>query len=463
MIIRCPHCEHTRSISESKIPSTAELATCPKCKHRFRFRTLAIAAQDTEQKPAPQDAPANEQRSPGQRPAASPPGSEIIRPQQAFRESAEQRDIWDAVDELHQRWEAQLDQHVVDVSLDPSLTEEDAAHSPDAPEASLPEDFFPPASLPEASLRAASPAPSEQAPAPSEQEQPGTEEARESLSPVTSVNEEKTAPDSLDGRAGPEQIPAAPRFLYAENGPDPEERVEHDLLMLRDDNSGRPMRDLGRLKEFPADAEGEKAESLQLADFPPEQEAVENIPWEQGGGAGRLKAFFATVRGAMFGGPAFFAGLTGAGSLAPGYLFFLLMGYAGALSTWGWFAAARTLIPDLAAFAPPPVAVPALLLLGPVILGLMLLFATGWVRLSLRLLAPDKADFGKIFKLVSYSAAPLVLCVVPFAGPLLGAVWSFAALAMGCRGALGLSRALSVCVPVPPVALILAAIAWCFI
>ena len=48
MIIRCPHCEYARTIGSTKIPSTAEVATCPKCKSRFRFRTL-----EADEKPLP--------------------------------------------------------------------------------------------------------------------------------------------------------------------------------------------------------------------------------------------------------------------------------------------------------------------------------------------------------------------------------------------------------------------------
>ena len=40
MMIRCPECEFARSIDESKIPATAQVATCPRCKARFRFRNV---------------------------------------------------------------------------------------------------------------------------------------------------------------------------------------------------------------------------------------------------------------------------------------------------------------------------------------------------------------------------------------------------------------------------------------
>lgn len=45
MDITCPQCNFTRSIPDEKIPDRAEIATCPKCKHKFRFRNLGEARE----------------------------------------------------------------------------------------------------------------------------------------------------------------------------------------------------------------------------------------------------------------------------------------------------------------------------------------------------------------------------------------------------------------------------------
>ncbi|CAK7053484.1 MAG: hypothetical protein DELT_01109 [Desulfovibrio sp.] len=71
MQIRCPVCDYSREIDISKIPPTAEFATCPKCRHRFRFRALDL---DAIEKPAP--------------PEPKP----------------EHADVWDAVDSLQDAW-----------------------------------------------------------------------------------------------------------------------------------------------------------------------------------------------------------------------------------------------------------------------------------------------------------------------------------------------------------------------
>lgn len=40
MKVVCPQCNFSSEIPEDKIPENAQLATCPKCQHRFRFRFL---------------------------------------------------------------------------------------------------------------------------------------------------------------------------------------------------------------------------------------------------------------------------------------------------------------------------------------------------------------------------------------------------------------------------------------
>ena len=71
MQIRCPVCDHTREVNPAKIPPTAEFATCPKCRHRFRFRALDLEEME---RPAP--------------PEPNP----------------DHADVWDAVDSLQDRW-----------------------------------------------------------------------------------------------------------------------------------------------------------------------------------------------------------------------------------------------------------------------------------------------------------------------------------------------------------------------
>lgn len=73
MQIRCPVCDFTREVNLEKVPPTAEFATCPKCRHRFRFRALDL--DEITQDAAPPE-----------------PDPKHV-------------DVWDAVDSLRDRWQ----------------------------------------------------------------------------------------------------------------------------------------------------------------------------------------------------------------------------------------------------------------------------------------------------------------------------------------------------------------------
>jgi len=356
------------------------------------------------------------------------PAQEIQRPQSAFRESAEKNDgngIWDAVDSLHQRWQKQMDTNVTEVETPnpPRLAPE--PRRPDAPPA-------PPVPAEE------TPAPEIPAPAenPAEPAQPGPPVPEESL-PLSEQ------PDFI--------------FPYSDSdgGPAPEERVEQDMRMLRDTPLERPLRDLGTMREFsdPPPVKNPEETFLSLPDADDFTEGEDSaIPWENPNKNGWLHGFTATVQSVMFRGPEFFSGFTASGSLTPGYLFFLLMGYVAIISSLVWTQAVAILLPDLMLTG--RVGLPVLLI-APIALGLVLLFVTGCIRIALRILAPEQADFIVTYKIVAYSAAPFILSVAPFVGLPLGAAWFVAALIIGCRNALGLSWPLAVLVPLPPALMLL--------
>ncbi|MDL2267081.1 zinc-ribbon domain-containing protein [Desulfovibrio sp. OttesenSCG-928-G15] len=259
-------------------------------------------------------------------------------------------------------------------------------------------------------------------------------------------------------------------FPYADDGPPPEERVEQHMRMLQDTHSpDRPTRHLGMLKDY-GDTPGQQPTGKQARDriLPPMTDADEvlgaspleaseesGVPWENPAQNGWFKGFVATLQGVMFRGPEFFSGITGGGSLVPGYIFFLVMGYVAILSTLAWVHATTVLLPpDVVTLPDSKVALPLLLLLAPLALGLMLLFVTGCIRVFLRLFAPDKANFGRIYKVTAYAFAPLVLSVVPIIGPAIGGIWFLAAIAIGCRHTLKLPWGLAAPLSLLPAAIL---------
>jgi hypothetical protein len=262
---------------------------------------------------------------------------------------------------------------------------------------------------------------------------------------------------SSDDASGNEQ---RARFPYSEEGPNPEARVEQDLRMLRDARSAAPQRDLGRLREFPDDAPGDDAGAgLGGAG----SGGAGGVPWENPALYGWVGGFTATLRGVMFRGPEFFSSLGNEWSPALGYLFFVLAGYFCILGSSAWILAAEMLLPGVLPLPPGRTILPLLLLPAPAALGLVLLFSAGFIRVMLRVFAPDRADFVLIYKVVCYAPAPFVLCIVPFVGPPLAALWFLVSTLTGCRNALGISRPLALFAGLPPALLMLVAIAACFL
>ncbi|MFW5792363.1 MAG: zinc-ribbon domain-containing protein [Desulfohalobiaceae bacterium] len=77
MQIKCPKCGFSRDVPEEKIPPRTQLATCPKCKHKFKFRELASPLSVDPGERAKHHAPtatAGESSTPDQE--TSPPGRE---------------------------------------------------------------------------------------------------------------------------------------------------------------------------------------------------------------------------------------------------------------------------------------------------------------------------------------------------------------------------------------------------
>ncbi len=442
MIIRCPQCEHARTISEHKIPPTAELATCPRCKHRFRFRTLqpAVVPEPAEAQPTPP--PPREREKP----------SGIIEP----------GDIWDAVDSLHHRWQAQMEKNVTVVE-----TPKPAATPPEEAPAE-PQQSGEPGAYP-----TAPPSPSSgQQPAPAAM--PEARQTHMPQEPQYAVPEKepfREAPPAPEPPQYPEPSPSLPLLAYTTSGTPPEQKVERDLLLLHDETE-RPMRDLGKLDDRPDLPEApispdprQSAENQREEDggSVPDNLPDDDIPWENPSAYGWRRAFTSTLHGVMFNGPAFFSRIRGKGSLAPGYLFFLLLSLFAIGCSAFWTQAAFRLLRTGEAVPQSSFNLSVILLVSPIVLGLVQLFITGFIRVMLSLFAPEKAGFAAIFKIVSYSVSPLILSIVPFVGPVVGALWVLAALLTGCRSSLGISWQLAVAVPLPPALCLFGGLLWYFL
>ena len=95
MQIHCPVCAYTREADVSKIPPTAEFATCPKCHHRFKFRALDL---ETIERPEPEGP------------------------------KAEHADVWEAMDSLHDRWQEKDRQDRHEIPEEEGDEEQESSH-----------------------------------------------------------------------------------------------------------------------------------------------------------------------------------------------------------------------------------------------------------------------------------------------------------------------------------------------
>ncbi|MBQ4133580.1 MAG: zinc-ribbon domain-containing protein [Desulfovibrionaceae bacterium] len=110
MLIQCPECSFSRTLDESKIPPTAQVATCPRCKARFRFRNLEDNADSAGSgRPDYYELEQNGQEAAGQNDSSrTMPGGEtdhpVTGPAQASKHRNGERDLWDNIASLGEKW-----------------------------------------------------------------------------------------------------------------------------------------------------------------------------------------------------------------------------------------------------------------------------------------------------------------------------------------------------------------------
>lgn len=329
MKIVCPQCDFEREVPEDRLPGSSAIATCPRCRHRFRISRDGVVED---------------------MPASTPPPSP-----------------------------------------GPSLPDGD--------------DPLPPgAIIPGASSDAVQPGDEPEAPA-------GTSTARE-------------VPENP-------QTPPSPRGSF-----------------LRKD-SAEPDDEEAAYRKNAAEAY-ERQAAAEHGDAP---FALDN-PWEHPERDGYPAAFYQTAMRVMFAASRFFAGLRPNVPKTKALQFYLIICVFQILVEHFWAGVFSGLLaPDASTDTQLQQAIRMLLPLGDlslrslslallmgVALGTMgLVLSAGLYHLAFRISAPDRAEYPLIFQILAYSTAPALLCIVPVAGGLAGAVWSIACSLIGCRYALRLS------------------------
>lgn len=158
-------------------------------------------------------------------------------------------------------------------------------------------------------------------------------------------------------------------------------------------------------------------------------------------------AFYQTVLQILFAAPAFFTrvGASTASLLRP-CVFYVLIGTFQSVVQHFWLLARLN---ELASMQDPRVqasldsitqslSLPLLLISMPPLLMVQLLFYAAMFNLMIRLVRADRANFSVTLRVVAYSAAPGILCVVPVVGTYAASLWFAFCCFVGCKHALNL-------------------------
>lgn len=377
MRIRCPECHFERDIDTTKIPATATVAACPKCGTRFRFRD-------------PQS---------GQ-PLADQGDGE---PADAARKVA-----------------------------------------PDAPQATP--------------GQAASSAPDSAAPAPDAPpvpHLPTEEDGDDPLPPgavIPTLDEEHgaAAPGRETAEPSRDSAPDFPQNGTPAAGKDgPKRRLWSGL---KKDARPRQPEHSGNEPQFPLRDEPDAGEQGKPSTAPSrEEEDDDGVPWEQPERYGFFPSFYQTILRVMFRPQEFFSRLRGVSpnsSLMRPACFYVLLSFfqtvVGLLWTMNSFKQLSQTTTDPQTLAHINIfmqgmSTPLLLLVTPFIMLLQLFLFAAFYHLMIRLAQPDKADFNTVVRVIAYSAAPLIISVVPVAGSSVASFWFVASTFIGCKYALDLS------------------------
>jgi len=174
----------------------------------------------------------------------------------------------------------------------------------------------------------------------------------------------------------------------------------------------------------------------------------DGAPWESPEYYGFLGSFSRTLLGVLFHAPDFFRHVKCQFSVIRPILFYVLMSLFQVLCARLWSIKA---LRELSATATDPqtlamaeqlmqsLNMPLLLLITPFFSIFQAVILAGIYHLMIRMVQPDRADYATTLRVVCYSAAPLVLCLVPMFGSVIATIWSVVTVFVGCRYALKLS------------------------
>lgn len=170
------------------------------------------------------------------------------------------------------------------------------------------------------------------------------------------------------------------------------------------------------------------------------------VPWEHMPYFGIFGGFYHTILRVMFQPTTFFANIrSNANPLLP-LAFYIIMGVLQIVMVHFWYAPLQQI--DINTTTPQAetmvggvmgqISLPLLLLLSPFSLALQVVVLSSLFHLMFRLAQPEKANFWVVYRVLCYSTAPYIMCVVPVLGPYIASVWFLVTTFVGCKYALDL-------------------------
>lgn len=179
-----------------------------------------------------------------------------------------------------------------------------------------------------------------------------------------------------------------------------------------------------------------------------EESGADGVPWEQPERYGFFPSFYHTILRVMFRAPDFFRTIRSDAPLTRPVFFYVLLSFFQTVITRLW---SLNSLQELSRTVTDPqtlaridvlmqgLSTPLILVLTPFLMILQLFLFAAFYHLMIRLAQPDRADFNTVVRVIAYSAAPLVVCVVPLVGNTVGSMWFLASTFVGCKYALDLS------------------------
>lgn len=445
MRITCPQCGYFRELPDKKIPVTSTMATCPKCRHRFKFRTdndsdSRTAAHDHE--PLRSHGDVSSWRRPG--PAAQ---AETSAPPVTHWEPHHQDDTPEDLTPPSARSKAPAPKAEAAV---PEETPDDQAHTPPRDHqwsqvaqevaASRPEPAATAGHDPEVEEDATPPAPGDDRPddsAPADSPR-GVAEA----APGAWRRDDPDAAAAAGEDAA--ESPEVPKKRHGQSDGQRSGDGVRDIWARLQAMDAAPSRKRAAKSEAPADDEDEADNAPETADTPPRETVTDPIPWERVDAYGFFPGLLLTLKKILFTPVDFFSDMPLGRPKGKALVFNLLISEFLLVIDFLWsIMGLRARIGDPgqadplgAAAATPGLGFLIALLLVPLAITFGIYLDAWLTHLLLRLFRSANKGFNETFRVLCYSAAPTVLSAVPVAGQILSPVilvWYMVLQAIGLK------------------------------